>query len=872
MQRNETVNALPIAVILTAIPVEYQAIKAHLTNIEEDVSDDGTIFEKGELQWDGQGWIVVIRETEAGNVNATHAVHITWEKYRPDVMIFCGIAGGIKDVKIGDIVVASKVYNYHSGKRDPNFSARPETYYPSSAIMERANLEAQNFNNINVLVKPIASGEEVVASKESETHKIILEHYSDAIAIDMEGYGFLSTAVRLSVSERLLIRGISDLLDDKAETDKHGSQLLAARNAAAFTFQVLKKFIIPRSKIARSNLPEVKAPEKISETAKDENTLIENHSERKSKIPELTVVDRFRSELKEKGIHGIGIEERVRLFVFAGSILPHNVKFNELDNHLLHKMYLYRSSLNLTSHEQYLIYTTLLRDSWNYKVGWFWLRNVPSTRIVESLEEVAISADVDDKSREGAIRILQTLEPTKAENSLSKIVKKCEHAQKRNILDYLCLHGSRKSLDVVDKLTAGEHEGVTSKAILAKIWILSRHEPEQAVRIMIEESQKDPKILGEASLEKIVSMMSTRNLRKLAANNFLCALKELAKRGKATEVELSMMLEANVPEIRFWGYSGLLKQGFKFDPGEIQDKWPKSWARGVWGFLGTYYEIQGVNWLSKTLLEVYLKMPITELERSVELKRQRGVVYLAWGLSGGRSVVENIRNDLRNNFERHKVNLLVKIEETKGDTEEIQRARESLQKIENSLTIELTVSALKVLEKYGKAGDKIIAKKFLKSDDVQVRASAVNLFAKYAGKRDIDVLLEIVKDGDTEGRITAAKRILKLNTSEQHIRDLLESNYSNVVKEVLCWHITNKEKLNWGDISILFYSKNDEIRLLTTAYATKTWNRQQLELLLKKYLSSETYYYDVVCWLDRILYAPRNLSQGYKKKLIEKFD
>ena len=64
------------------------------------------------------------------------------------------------------------------------------------------------------------------------------------------------------------------------------------------------------------------------------------------------------------------------------------------------------------------------------------------------------------------------LGPAKAEKSLAKIVTECEHVQKRNILDFLYVHGSIESLSAVDKLTVGEHEGVTSKAIHAKIGIL----------------------------------------------------------------------------------------------------------------------------------------------------------------------------------------------------------------------------------------------------------------------------------------------------------------------------------------------------------------------------------------------------------------
>lgn len=878
MLSRETENVVPVVVILTAIPVEYKAVKAHLDDIKEDVAENGTIYEKGVFHSDGQEWTVVIRETGAGNVTASSAVHLAWEEYQPDVMLFCGIAGGRKDVKIGDVVVASKVYYYHSGRVESNFSARPETGFPSSAIMERANLIAKNSDRdypeipsepsaekTKVLVKPIASGEELLASQDSETLKRIGEHYNDAVAIEMEGYGFLSAAQKCSVNERLLIRGISDLLEGKTETDKEGGQEIAARNAASFAFQVLGEFR-PRLKMERKTLGEMRAPEKRDETTRDEGDRIAEGSISSGKIPELAVVERFRNELKKRGVYEIGVEERVRLFVLAGSLLPSDVKFNELGNHLLHRMYLNRNNEVLTSSERRLIYTTLLRDSSNYKTGWFWLRERRIKRIVKLLEEAAVSESRDDTSREGAIKILQVLEPSKAEASLVKIVKDCGHEQKRNILDYLCAHGSRKALNVVEELTVGQHEGVTSKAILAKIGILSRYDSAQTVKILVEEATKELKICKEPALKTIVSTMNTRNLRKLTAINCPYVFRELAKRGQASEAELKSMLQADGPEIQYLGYSALLKRGVKFKPVDIQNKWPKS-REGVFGFLSTYYQRIGKNWLEKAVLEAYLKMPMWELEGSVELKCQSGIAYLAWGLSGGRSVVEIIRTDIKTNFKRHKANLLLKIEEAKEDTAKIKE----FENIEGYRIIELTVSALKVLLKYGNAGDKVIAKTFLESEDTKVRDAAIGLFAKYAGKKDIDVLSEIASSGDVEGRIVAAKRLLKLDPGKRRSRDLLESSYSDVVKEAIYWHIANEERLDWSELSALLYSKGDEIRLLATAYAVKTWTRQKLVPLLKRYLSGETYYYDVVCWLDRVLYAPRDLAQGYKKQLIEKY-
>jgi nucleoside phosphorylase len=247
---------MPRAVILTALPVEYLAVKKFLTGLRDVVNPQGAVYEQGIFAADGFDWEVGIAEVGAGIAGAAIETERAISHFNPDILLFVGIAGGLKDdVAIGDVVAATKVYGYESGKIAPEgFLTRPAFGQSAFALVQRARAESKKVDWLKrgeitgkpkVVVGAIAAGDKVLASKDSDIFELLRSAYNDAIAVEMEGYGFLSAAFAYPEIKAIVIRGISDMVEGKNDPGVGGKEKnrhqKASNHASSFAFELLSK-------------------------------------------------------------------------------------------------------------------------------------------------------------------------------------------------------------------------------------------------------------------------------------------------------------------------------------------------------------------------------------------------------------------------------------------------------------------------------------------------------------------------------------------------------------------------------------------------------------------------------------------------------
>jgi nucleoside phosphorylase len=246
---SKTVSVEPTALVLTALQVEMTAVMAHISSaVPEPVGP--VVCDIGHfVASNGLSWRVVAAELGPGTVDTASAVVAMTATFRPAVLMFVGIAGALKDdVRIGDVVAGTAIAWTERGKEsERGYLPRVQTVSLSYQLSQWARRVAREGSwirrlqhprdSVKAVVAQIASGEKVIAAGQQRAE--LRDMFSDAVAIENEGFGLARAAEVYADGEACVIRGISDAADgnksDQGQPD-------AADAAAAFAFELLDAY------------------------------------------------------------------------------------------------------------------------------------------------------------------------------------------------------------------------------------------------------------------------------------------------------------------------------------------------------------------------------------------------------------------------------------------------------------------------------------------------------------------------------------------------------------------------------------------------------------------------------------------------------
>lgn len=257
--------------LICAVDDEYDAIKEYLDynkialEYSEDV--DGFYF----LLNSGKKKIscILVKQKEAGMVSCA-CLCGRLLKYKPKLVVMPGICGGINGkVRQGDIVAASTVYDYGSGKYQVDGTFEPSPYqcqidprltrYINAASQyfktilntcaphvlcikdKNGNSFIKNESNMQIKQGTVATGASVVNNE--AIVGAMRSHNRNVIAYDMEAYALAYVCTYFSdvPIPWLVIKGVQDFPNTE---DKSMYTKLAAHVSSAIAVDVVKRFFI----------------------------------------------------------------------------------------------------------------------------------------------------------------------------------------------------------------------------------------------------------------------------------------------------------------------------------------------------------------------------------------------------------------------------------------------------------------------------------------------------------------------------------------------------------------------------------------------------------------------------------------------------
>ena len=216
---------------------------------------NGVLVQEGTAEIDGKlRKFVCAHSSQMGMIAASFMTRVLWEKYYTKLIVMTGICGGVRNVNLGDVIVADRSWDWQSGKwpHSGEFESAPDHKEASPDIVALArgteDLSLQFWRSQDkrptvqpkVHIGPMLSGSAVV--EDPTKHAIFLKQHRKAIAVDMECYG-VYFAADMSVepqSKFICIKCVSDLAD-RNKSDNY--QSYCSELSATIGFEVASRFL-----------------------------------------------------------------------------------------------------------------------------------------------------------------------------------------------------------------------------------------------------------------------------------------------------------------------------------------------------------------------------------------------------------------------------------------------------------------------------------------------------------------------------------------------------------------------------------------------------------------------------------------------------
>jgi uncharacterized protein DUF4062 len=562
-----------------------------------------------------------------------------------------------------------------------------------------------------------------------------------------------------------------------------------------------------------------------------------------------------------------------RLFLLSASVMFRWYTGDTLQTHEMNLIYRHRQRLEIIPIEHFQLLRAIVVDTSDVVPGWFWFSGMTLEMIREQLLVLADrDSSVDVRTR--ALRLLREARiPLPMDIWVLLPLWDNEDSVRGGAYRYLATIADDTVLPFLEEISTSGEASISSSAREARFSVLMRIRPTYAFSQMVETGAhvSDAKL---GQLEENASAISEAELLKGAASQWAqvrkFAAKELARRGRIP-TDLTEQLTAD-PEvtIRQIAFTELAKQGGPIDFERVKKALASEnpQANSLSALLGGRAGEEGDA--DSVILTYYRHQDAELVSAAVQWFDIDGALaYRSLATDHFDAIGGELRTDLENGFERVRKKFVDAVESRLG-SEYRKRALEGLSKYDDFIRSRFVEAALTGLAINGEAADVRFGRQYLATDSSTTKLAAVRVVCRFGTAEDVPALLEVAKDSWGEARDAAGVCALRLAPNPFEVaRELTRSASTELAKAGYAWLYNQQSREAVDLFEAMLDSANDKERVRAVYYLSKTRTSDELENVLDANLEREKYYYNVVSWLDRLLYAPEPLKSFFVAKLAE---
>ncbi|WP_409289420.1 5'-methylthioadenosine/S-adenosylhomocysteine nucleosidase [Peribacillus sp. SCS-37] len=227
------------AAIIGAMEEEVSILRDQVENLTQETIA-GCEFNMGTLN----GKEIILLKSGIGKVNAAVSTAILLERYKPDVIINTGSAGGfLSSLEVGDVVISSEVRHHDVdvtafGYEYGQVPQLPAAFLADDKLVKAAEEAAGEIEGIQVVMGLIATGDSFMS--DSSRVEFVREKFPQLYAAEMEAAAIAQTAYQFGVPF-VVIRSLSDIAGKESDISFDKFLVTAAENSARLVTKIVDR-------------------------------------------------------------------------------------------------------------------------------------------------------------------------------------------------------------------------------------------------------------------------------------------------------------------------------------------------------------------------------------------------------------------------------------------------------------------------------------------------------------------------------------------------------------------------------------------------------------------------------------------------------